>query len=168
MPQAETKPLARSRSISPAATAKRARVGQGAMVEASPAPQPPSDPAAQARNSEFVRLLQQALSDLGHCSISEQVAVATGVASEHAHIRTMRKQIEAGQWLDACESIRLCPDVTTQQCSCVQFVLLREHVLEVRICSTPCHWCSTCKPPKLDTVRKPRGAHDLADALCTA
>ena len=102
------------------------------MLESGSAPSSSAQLAAKTPQTEFIRLLQQALSDLGHCRISRQLTEVTGIACEHAQIQTMRTQIAAGAWLEACESVRLCPDVTQQQRNCVQFVLLREHVLKVR------------------------------------
>jgi hypothetical protein len=84
------------------------------------------------RKSDYIRLLQQALSELGLSAISDRVAAATGIACEEAHIVSLREQISLGEWLEACQSIQECSDVPSSAQRRVQFVLLREHVLEVR------------------------------------
>jgi hypothetical protein len=97
--------------------------------------------------SDYIRLLQQALSELGLCAISDRVAAATGIACEDAHIVSLREQIARGEWLDACQSIQECSGVPSSAKRRVQFVLLREHVLEVGPSLLPLlnlHWAAHC------------------------
>jgi hypothetical protein len=131
------KALARPRSVSPSAASKRAKTTTASML------QPNSEQELDGEylnshhrihKSEYIRLLQQALSDLGHFAISEQVAAATGIVCEDKHIVSLRNQIAQGDWLEACQSIQKCNDVPPSAQRRVQFVLLREYVLEVGTC----------------------------------
>ena len=82
--------------------------------------------------SDFVRLLQQALSELGHCEISRSLEQATNITCESSHITQLRECVLEGQWLRACECVQGCAELSATQLQQVRFVLLREHALEVR------------------------------------
>ena len=81
---------------------------------------------------EFVRLLQQALTELGHCDISDQLQHATDIQCESEAIVSLKKHVLAGEWPQACASVARCAELAESQRKGVQFALLREHALEVR------------------------------------
>ena len=83
--------------------------------------------------SDFVRLLQQALAELGHCEISRSLEQATNITCESSHITQLRECVLEGQWLQACECVQGCAELSATQLQQVRFVLLREHALEVRV-----------------------------------
>jgi hypothetical protein len=82
--------------------------------------------------AEFIRLLQQALSELGHPDVSRSLEEATGLVCESAHMAQMKQHVLGGDWLRACDSVHACTDLTAAQSQKVQFMLLRQHALEVR------------------------------------
>ena len=83
--------------------------------------------------AEYIRLLQQALCELGYEQVSDGLREASGLSCESTQIEQLRENVKQGQWLQACESIAGCPGLTQAQLQQVQFKLLREHALEVCI-----------------------------------
>lgn len=97
--------------------------------------------------TDFVRLLQQALAELGHCNISRSLEQASSLTCESGHIKQLRECVLQGHWLQACECAQQCMELTTSQQQQAQFVLLREHVLEVRSVvqnNIKCCACASC------------------------
>lgn len=80
---------------------------------------------------EYVRILQQALTELGHPQLADGLAQASSCVCEESSVVKLRQHIVNGEWLPACEAATACTELTSDQLSRVKYVLMQQHVLEV-------------------------------------
>lgn len=80
---------------------------------------------------EYIRILQQALTELGHPQLADGLAEASGCVCEAPSVVQLRQHIVDGDWLPACEAAEACAELTSDQLSRVKYVLMQQHVLEV-------------------------------------
>lgn len=83
---------------------------------------------------EYIRILQQALTELGYSQLADGLAEASNCLCEAPSVVYLRQHIVNGAWLPACEAAEACTELTTDQLSRVKYVLMQQHVLEV------CDW----------------------------
>lgn len=80
---------------------------------------------------EYIRILQQALTELGYSQLADGLAEASNCVCEAPSVVQLRQHIVDGAWLPACEAAEACTELTTDQLCRVKYVLLQQHVLEV-------------------------------------
>ena len=80
---------------------------------------------------EYIRILQQALTELGYSQLADGLAEASNCLCEAPSVVHLRQHIVNGAWLPACEAAEACTELTTDQLSRVKYVLMQQHVLEV-------------------------------------
>lgn len=80
---------------------------------------------------EYIRILQQGLTELGYPQLADGLAEASSCVCEEPSVVRLRQHIVNAAWLPACEAAEACTELTTDQLSRVKYVLMQQHVLEV-------------------------------------
>jgi hypothetical protein len=83
------------------------------------------------KRSEYIRLLQQSLAELGYDSLACKLAEASGFVCEEPSVSELRHHIIDGSWLSAVQAAEACSALSRDQLNKVKYLLMQEHVLEV-------------------------------------
>lgn len=89
-----------------------------------------------ARRAEYVRLLEQALSDLGFHEAAAQLQQESGIALEPPTVERLRTAVKQGAFDKAVSLVAQLQLGSGAQTQHAQFLLLEQKYLEVR----QCHW----------------------------
>jgi hypothetical protein len=85
----------------------------------------------QVQRVAYIRIVSQALTELGHPRLADALAEASGCVCEEPSIVQLRQHIINGAWLPACEAAEACTELTDEQLARVKYELMQQHVLEV-------------------------------------
>lgn len=110
---------------------KRTRSGEGAAAAAAAAARAAGalGRSGLVDRTQYIRLLEQALSSLGFADVATQLERASGIASQPAEVNHLQRAVLAGDWAAATQLVRQL-DLGTQALQEAQFLILEQAFLE--------------------------------------